>query len=116
MILFPETARRAQAEIDAVVGSERLPTFADRPHLPYINALIKELLRWNSVTPLGDRSIFWILGDTLNDPVADNAGGPHRSTEDDVHDGYFIPAGSIILTNIWYVKFAPTHMGQGNGL
>jgi cytochrome P450 len=81
MILFPEVATKAQTEIDAVVGSERLPTFEDRPHLPYMNAVVKEVLRWNSVTPLG---------------------GPHRSTEDDVYDGYSIPMGSIILTNIWY--------------
>jgi cytochrome P450 len=54
MVLFPEVARKAQAEIDTLVGCERLPTFEDRPRLPYINALIKEVLRWNSVTPLGD--------------------------------------------------------------
>ena len=81
MILFPEVAIKAQTEIEAVVGSERLPNFEDRPHLPYINAVVKEVLRWNSVTPLG---------------------GPHRSTEDDVYEGYCIPKGSIILTNIWY--------------
>ena len=53
MVLHPETQRRAQAEIDAIVGRERMPTFADRQHLPYINALIKELLRWRTVAPLG---------------------------------------------------------------
>jgi len=102
MVLFPETACKAQAEINAVVGSERLPTFADRPHLPYINALVKELLRWNSVTPLGEIILhFRSLLNGLDSPVANTAGGPHRSTEDDVHDGYFIPEGSMILTNIW---------------
>jgi Cytochrome P450 len=40
VILFPQVLRKAQAEIDKVVGSERLPTFEDRPHLPYINALV----------------------------------------------------------------------------
>jgi cytochrome P450 len=53
MILFPEVQKKAQAEIDAVVGSERLPTFADQPNLPYVNALATELLRWHSVVPLG---------------------------------------------------------------
>jgi hypothetical protein len=24
-------------------------------------------------------------------------------TEDDVHDGYFIPTGSIVISNIWYI-------------
>lgn len=53
MVLFPEVQKKAQSEIDAVVGSERLPTFADQPHLPYVNALVTEVLRWNSVVPIG---------------------------------------------------------------
>ena len=53
MALHPEVQKKAQAEIDAVVGADRLPDIEDRPSLPYINALIKELLRWNLVTPLG---------------------------------------------------------------
>ena len=44
MILYPEVAAKAQAEIDKVVGSERLPTFEDRPNLPYVNAFINEVL------------------------------------------------------------------------
>jgi len=43
MILYPEAAERARAEIDNVVGSDRLPSFSDRPHLPYVNAFIKEV-------------------------------------------------------------------------
>jgi cytochrome P450 len=54
MALYPEVQKKAQAEIDAVVGPDRLPEFEDRPSLPYINAVIKELLRWNLVTPLGE--------------------------------------------------------------
>jgi hypothetical protein len=53
MVLFPEVQSKAQAELDAVVGSGRLPSFDDRDSLPYINAVRKELLRWHSVTPLG---------------------------------------------------------------
>lgn len=52
MTLYPEVQRKAQAEIDRVVGNDRLPTFADQANLPYIDALAKELLRWNPVTPL----------------------------------------------------------------
>lgn len=51
MILYPEVAQKAQAEIDAVVGQDRLPSFADRERLPYINALVLEVMRWYSVTP-----------------------------------------------------------------
>ncbi len=53
LVLFPEVQRRAQAELDMVVGRDQLPTFDDRPCLPYIEALCKELMRWNMVTPIG---------------------------------------------------------------
>ncbi len=45
MIVYPETQKRAQAELDAVVGRDRLPSFADYEHLPYIRAMVKEALR-----------------------------------------------------------------------
>lgn len=48
MTLFPEAQRKAQAEIDAVVGNDRLPGFADRDRLPYLNAVALEVLRWHS--------------------------------------------------------------------
>ncbi|KAI9507962.1 cytochrome P450 [Russula earlei] len=46
-------AAQVQAELDAVVGRDRLPTFADAPHLPYLGAVVKEVLRWRPVLPLG---------------------------------------------------------------
>ena len=49
----PETQRKAQAEIDRVIGNDRLPTLADMPNLPYTRALVKEVFRWNPVIPLG---------------------------------------------------------------
>ena len=55
LVLFPQVQRRAQAELDAVIGRDRLPTFDDRPRLPYIEALCKELARWQMVTPMGMR-------------------------------------------------------------
>jgi cytochrome P450 len=54
MALYPEVQKKAQAEIDIVVGPNRLPDFEDRPSLPYINAIIKELMRWHLVLPLGE--------------------------------------------------------------
>lgn len=51
MVLYPEAARKAQAEIETIVGLDRLPSFADRERLPYINALVLEVIRWHSVTP-----------------------------------------------------------------
>lgn len=82
MALFPEVQRKAQQELDKVVGNNLLPQFNDRENLPYINALVKEVLRWHPVVPMN---------------VA------HTSIEDDICEGYFIPKGSSILANIWYV-------------
>ena len=53
LVLFPQVQRRAQAELDAVIGRDRLPTFSDRPRLSYIEALCKELMRWIMVAPIG---------------------------------------------------------------
>lgn len=49
MVAFPEVVSKAQKELDAVVG-ERIPQFEDMPNLPYIRAMVKEVLRWRSVT------------------------------------------------------------------
>ncbi|KAG2138836.1 cytochrome P450 [Suillus cothurnatus] len=53
IILFPDVQKKAQAEIDAVVGPDRLPSFADRDSPPYTDALVKEVHRWNAVVPTG---------------------------------------------------------------
>lgn len=53
MLLFPDVQRRAQAELDSVIGNDRLPTFTDRGSLPYINAVVLEVIRWFAVIPTG---------------------------------------------------------------
>jgi len=53
MTMHPDIQRRAQAELDAVTGGLRLPTYEDKPNLPYVNAILKEILRWNPITPGG---------------------------------------------------------------
>ena len=53
MLVYPDVQKRAQDEVDAVVGRTRAPTFADMPHLPYICAMVKEVIRWRTVTPIG---------------------------------------------------------------
>lgn len=53
MVLYPEVQRRAQEEIDGVVGPDRLPDFNDRPYLPFVEAVLRETLRWHPVVPLG---------------------------------------------------------------
>lgn len=81
--LYPEVQKKAQKELDAVVGTERLPDFSDRPSLPYVNAIIKELLRWHPVTPLGV---------------------PHQIVADDEYNGHLLPGGATVFVNIWCVR------------
>jgi hypothetical protein len=56
MLANPEAQRTAQAEIDAVTGKTRLPTFEDHDSFPYVAALIKEVHRWEPVAPFGGYS------------------------------------------------------------
>ncbi|EGN92211.1 hypothetical protein SERLA73DRAFT_127702 [Serpula lacrymans var. lacrymans S7.3] len=80
MLLYPDVQRKAQLEIDSVVGRDRLPDFNDRPPLPYIEAILRETLRWHAVGPLGV---------------------PHAITNVDHFEGYFTPKGAIVMANIW---------------
>ncbi|KAH9011824.1 cytochrome P450 [Lactarius hengduanensis] len=82
MVLHPDAQRKAQTEIDNVVGVDRLPDFGDEASLPYVSALVKEVMRWHPVTPIAV---------------------PHRLVTDDVYEGYFLPAGSIVIGNAWAV-------------
>jgi cytochrome P450 len=52
MMEYPDVLKKAQLEIDNVVGTSRLPTFEDRPLLPYIDAVMNECLRWGAPVPL----------------------------------------------------------------
>lgn len=56
MTLYPAVFKRAQEEIDRVIGDDRLPSFTDHDKLPYINAIVKETLRWENVAPTGSLS------------------------------------------------------------
>jgi hypothetical protein len=58
MMLYPEVQEKAQAELDSVVDSDRLPTLEDRSQLPYIMALVKEVLRWSPPSGLGEDETF----------------------------------------------------------
>ncbi|GKT44721.1 tryptamine 4-monooxygenase [Colletotrichum spaethianum] len=78
MVLHPEVQEKAQRLIDEVVGDARLPTFEDRPNLTYIDYVVQETFRWCPVSPIGV---------------------PHRSLEDDVYNGMFIPKGSLVYAN-----------------
>lgn len=103
MTLYPDVQRRAQQEIDSVIGRDRLPSLADRENLPYVEAVVNEVLRINPVAPLGR---------TLNELYVSSSslaytlclsGVPHRAKQDDVYNGYFIPEGTVVIANIWSV-------------
>jgi cytochrome P450 len=82
MVLHPDAQRKAQMEIDNVVGVDRLPNFGDEMSLPYVSALVKVVMRWHPVAPIAV---------------------PHRLVTDDVYEGYFLPAGSMVIGNAWAV-------------
>jgi cytochrome P450 len=52
MVLNQDVVRKAHEELDAVIDRDRLPKMSDKPFLPYISAIIKEVLRWSPSTPL----------------------------------------------------------------
>ncbi|KAI9759959.1 MAG: hypothetical protein M4579_001992 [Chaenotheca gracillima] len=83
-ITHPHALKKAQEELDTVIGRDRTPNFNDEANLPYVRALVKEVLRWRPVAVLG--------------------GTPHASTEDDVYEGYYIPAGTTVLGNTWAIN------------
>jgi hypothetical protein len=66
LVLFPQAQKRAQAELDVVIGRDRLPTFDDEPRLPYIEALCKELMRWQMVLPTGTVQNFSMIPISVN--------------------------------------------------
>lgn len=80
MTMFPEVQKKAQEELDRVIGGSRLPVSADLEKLPYIQAIMKETHRWHPVAPMAL---------------------PHSSTKEDVIRGYRIPKGALLLPNNW---------------
>ena len=81
MVLSPDIQKKAQSEIDLVVGGNRLPSFADKSSLPYVSCIVWECLRWNPAAPMAV---------------------PHFAAEDDEYNGCRIPKGTTILANVWY--------------
>ena len=89
MVLHPDVQAKAQADIDRVVGKDRLPSFDDRPMLPYLDAILRETLRWHPVTPLG----LLYLATIPSLYLMIFSGVPHLTSCSDIYNGYFIPKG-----------------------
>lgn len=51
MVLHPDVYRKAQAEVDKVIGSDRLPDYEDRENMPYLDAILKEMFRCVQLFP-----------------------------------------------------------------
>ncbi|KAJ6471903.1 cytochrome P450 [Mycena sanguinolenta] len=82
MLANPEAQKKAQAEIDSVIGDGELPDFKDQESLPYVSALVNEVLRWRSVTAIAI---------------------PRYLSVEDEYKGYRLPAGSIVIPNAWAI-------------
>ena len=76
MTLYPDVQRKAQQELDRIVGPKRLPDYSDHDDLVYIQAIALETMRWMMVLPMAV---------------------PHRVIRDDEYKGFLIPEGSTII-------------------
>ncbi|XP_078496966.1 cytochrome P450 2D15-like isoform X2 [Lissotriton helveticus] len=105
MMLYPDIQRRAQEEIDQVIGREGKPTMDDRANMPYVNAVIHEIQRYSDITPLSV---------------------PHMTSRDTEVDGFFIPKGTTLMFNMTSVlkdesiwarpyQFYPEHFLDDDG-
>ncbi|KAG1876669.1 cytochrome P450 [Suillus subalutaceus] len=84
MVLYPDVQARARAEIDQVVRHDKMPCLDDRVSLPYLDAILREVMRWYPISPLG---------------------APHATLNDDVYGGYFIPKGAVVMVNQWALSW-----------
>ncbi|KAF4776026.1 cytochrome P450 [Colletotrichum scovillei] len=82
MLTYPHVFGKVQDMIDKVVGHDRLPVFEDREKLPYVDAMIEEVMRWRPILP---------------------AGLDHAAVEEDEYKGYRIPAGATIIHSQWAI-------------
>ncbi|CAE6381379.1 unnamed protein product [Rhizoctonia solani] len=84
MVLNQSVFSKAQAEVDDIVGHERLPEMSDRKSLVYVECVMKEVFRWQPVLPLAL---------------------PHAVIEDDEYRGWRIPKGTTVMGNIWAINY-----------
>ncbi|KAI9640719.1 hypothetical protein NHQ30_011028 [Ciborinia camelliae] len=77
---YPEIQKRAQEELDCVVGRDRLPSVEDEKNLPYCHAILKEVERCHNP--------FWLIT-------------PHFSSDSFTYKGKFIPKDTALVLNTW---------------
>lgn len=82
--VFVFCKERVHREIDSVLANGRMPTLEDKQRMPYVEAVLHEVLRFCNIVPLG---IF-------------------RATSQDASvNGYSIPKGTMVITNLYSVHF-----------
>uniref|UniRef100_A0A671ENP3 unspecific monooxygenase n=1 Tax=Rhinolophus ferrumequinum TaxID=59479 RepID=A0A671ENP3_RHIFE len=105
LMKYPDVAEKLHEEIDRVIGPSRLPAIKDRLEMPYMDAVVHEIMRFINLVPL---NVY------------------HKATRDTVFRGYEIPKGTIIiptLDSLLYDKqefpdpeqFKPEHFLNENG-
>ena len=107
MLLYPDIQARARRELETALGADHLPSFEDFGSVPYIDALIRELLRWRPVLHLSkflkhppSRG----AKDIIDIPSIAKlwlADIPHKLQEDDNYKGYHLEKDSLVIVNIW---------------
>ncbi|KIK52675.1 hypothetical protein GYMLUDRAFT_49821 [Collybiopsis luxurians FD-317 M1] len=90
-LMDPEIQKKGQAAVDEAIGSDRLPDYNDEGKIPYVDALVMEVLRWRVMLPLG---------------IA------HATQTDDIYRGYYIPAKTIVIGNAWAILHDPAVYGE----
>ncbi|KAJ7870670.1 cytochrome P450 [Mycena leptocephala] len=80
---YPAIQKKAHAELDRVVGRDRLPT-----KLPFCHAIIKEVERCHNP--------FWL-------------GTPHVASQDFTYKGQFIPKDTVVVLNTWTMHHDPSY-------
>ncbi|KAL0566828.1 hypothetical protein V5O48_015172 [Marasmius crinis-equi] len=83
---YPEIQKKAQEEVDRVVGRNRLPTIEDEKNMPYVHAIIKEVERCHNP--------FWL-------------GTPHVNSADFTYRGQFIPKDTVLVLNTYTMHHDP---------
>ncbi|KZV85698.1 cytochrome P450 [Exidia glandulosa HHB12029] len=90
MVIHQDVQARAHDELDRVVGRNRLPSFDDKDNLPYLNAIVHEVLRWRPPLPIGV---------------------PHCLAVNDVYQGFHVARGTVCIPNIWGMNRDPDVWG-----
>lgn len=93
LLNHPQVVQKAQAEIDAVVGQNRLIEESDLSNLPYLQCIINETFRLKPVGPL-------LI--------------PHESSKECRIGGYRIPRGTMLLVNAWAIHNDPNNWEESS--